>query len=147
MFGQIDFEDALLGGVFTLASLSSTGLYVGGNFTPLDVSLGDSVWSAGATTITIAFVLSLIAIGGAYATNRVSGGGSRRNVSVNTDLGDILSGKANYETYIAGGTLIIVVLNGLNIAGVSGFITGNVWAGLSVFGLQLGGYYVFSWMG
>jgi len=146
-YGKIDIEDAVLGGVFTLASLATTGLFVGGTFQPVDIQLTESVWSSGSTTITIAFIVSLAAIAGAYVTNRVGKTGRSNTVSVDTDLNDIVGGKASVETYVAGATLVIVLLNGFNVLGFNGFLTSNWWAGVIAFGVQLGGYYVFSWMG
>ena len=146
-YGQIDIEDALLGGVFTLASLATTGLFVGGTFQPVDIQLTDSVWSSGSTTITFAFIISLAAIAGAYITNRVGKNRKSDGVKVDTDLAQIVGGAASVETYVAGATLIIVLLNGFNVLGFNGFLTSNWWAGVVAFGVQLGGYYVFSWMG
>ena len=68
-------------------------------------------------------------------------------MNVDTDLADILTMKASYETYIAGGTLVIVLVNGLNIMGAHEAITGSLGLGLAVVAVQMAGYYVFSYLG
>ena len=147
MFGQIDFEDAIAGGFFTVASLASTNiLTVTFILAGYNIGLMSDVWSSGGTSISFAFVVSLATLAAAYATNRYDAQRGR-NVEINTDLTEILWGRATMETYLAGATLALVILNGLNILGVHDFIVANWWAGVGVFGLQIGGYYVFSYLG
>jgi len=147
MFGKIDTVDALMGGLFTLASLTTTGVFTGGKLQPGNIGLGDAVWSSGGTSISIAFLLALTAIGAAYATNRLDDNKSGRDISVNTDISEIAKGQASIETYVAGGTLVIVLLSGFNLLGFQELIQSHWIAGYTVTGLQMGGYYVFSWMG
>jgi hypothetical protein len=147
MFGKIDTVDAVAGGIFTLASMAKTGVYTGGKLQPGNIALSDAVWSSGGTVIDIAFVVSLGVLLVAYGTNRLDDGKKGPDVSVNTDLNDIFTGKASYETYIAGGTLVIVLLTGFNILGFTDLVQSHWIAGYTVTGLQMGGYYVFSWMG
>jgi len=147
MFGKIDTVDAITGGIFTLASLATTGVYTGGKLQPGNIALSDAVWSSGGTAISLAFIISLSALVIAYATNRLDDGKKGPGVSVNTDIADIATGKASYETYIAGGTLVIVLLTGFDILGITGAIQSHWIAGYTVTAMQMGGYYVFSWMG
>lgn len=146
MFGQIDFEDAIAGGLFTVSSLASTGIlavsFILGEY---NIDLMAEVWSNGGTVIRFAFLISLACLGAAYATNRYDGRG--KNVQVDTDLGDILWLKASHETYVAGGTVLLVTVNGLNLMGAHEFILAHWWAGVAVVGVQLGGYWVFSYLG
>jgi len=147
MFGQIDFEDALAGGLFTVSSLASNGiLAVTFILAGYNVDLMGEVWANGGTVIRFAFLISLACLGVAYATNRYDGRRGK-NIQVSTDLNDIVGLKASYETYIAGGTVLLVTVNGLNVMGAHEFIMANWWAGLAAVGVQLGGYYVFSYLG
>lgn len=144
MFGQIDFEDAIAGGLFTLASLVSTGI-IAVTFLPNGIQLSSAVWTVQGTNIRFSFLIALSMLGLAYGTNRVDGG--QKNVRIDSDLADILWMSASAETYMLIATLLVVVFNGLNILGVHAMITGSLIAGLIVFGVQIGGYYVVSYLG
>jgi NADH:ubiquinone oxidoreductase subunit 4 (subunit M) len=146
MFGQIDFEDALAGGLFTVSSLASNGiLAVTFILAGYNIDLMGEVWANGGTVVRFAFLISVACLGVAYATNRVDS--QKKNMQVSTDLNDIVWLKASYETYIAGLTLLLVIINGLNIMGAHDFILAHWWAGIAAVGVQLGGYYVFSYLG
>ncbi|WP_324664169.1 hypothetical protein [Haloarcula sediminis] len=147
MLGKIDFVDALMGALFTLASASQTGIYAGARLQPGNFALGDPIYTAGGTAITLAFVFSITTIAVAYGTNRLDDGKKGPDMSVNTDIGDIVKGAASYETYIAGATLALVILSGFNVLGFNGFVNSHWVYGYIVTGTQMGGYYVFSWMG
>jgi alpha/beta superfamily hydrolase len=97
MFGKIDVEDALAGVVFTASAFVTNGI---ASISLLGYDLGGSVASVAGTEITLAFLLSLAALGAAYATNRVN---ESRNpsYSVDTDLEEIARGAASIETYLA----------------------------------------------
>ena len=41
MFGKIDTVDAITGGIFTLASLATTGVYTGGKLQPGNIALSE----------------------------------------------------------------------------------------------------------
>jgi hypothetical protein len=144
MFGKIDTIDALAGGIFTLSSLATTGVYTGGRLQPGDIALGDAIWSAGGTQVTIAFVISIAAIALAYGTNRMDDG---KSMTVNTDLSKIARGRASYETYIAGATVVLVLFSGLNILGFNAIVMDYWYLGYGVTSVQVGGYYVFSYLG
>ncbi|SFS00014.1 hypothetical protein SAMN05216559_2296 [Halomicrobium zhouii] len=103
MFRQIDFEDALAGGLFTVSSLASNGiLAVTLIRAGYNVDLMGEVWANGGTVIRFAFLISLACLGVAYAMNRYDGRRGK-DIQVSTDLNDIVWFKASYETYIAGG--------------------------------------------
>ncbi len=147
MFGQIDFEDALAGGLFTVSSLASNGiLAVTFILAGYNIDLMGEVWSSGGTALRFAFLISLACLAVAYGTNRYDGR-KKKNIQVDTDLGDIVWLKASYETYIAGATVLLVTVNGLNVMGAHDFIMANWWAGVAAVAVQLGGYYVFSYLG
>ena len=74
MFGKIDTVDAITGGIFTLASLATTGVYTGGKLQPGNIALSDAVWSSGGTAISLGFSISLGALVVAHATNRLHDG-------------------------------------------------------------------------
>jgi len=128
MFGQIDFEDALAGGLFTISSLASNGI-LAVTFIPRRVQhRPDGRGGAnGGTVVRFAFLISVACLGVAYATNRVDSQ-KKKNMQVSTDLNDIVWLKASYETYIAGLTLLLVIINGLNIMGAHDFILAHWWA-------------------
>ena len=69
MFGKIDTVDAITSGVFTLASLATSGVYIGGKLQPGNIALSDKIWFSDGTTISPAFIISLSTLAIAYATN------------------------------------------------------------------------------
>ncbi|GGO01323.1 hypothetical protein NDI85_07390 [Halomicroarcula sp. S1AR25-4] len=64
-----------------------------------------------------------------------------------TDLYEIVRGSATVETYLAGGTLLIVLLTGLNILGIGDAVAGTAAFGLVVVAVEAAGYYVISYLG
>ena len=143
MFGKIDVEDAFAGVIFTASALVTTGI---ATITILGHDLSAAVWTVQGTDITFAFLLTLVSLGAAYATNRVNKTNGR-SYEVNTDLVDIAKGSATVETYLAIGTLVIVLTTGLNILGAKDVVTGSAAIGLSVVAVEAAGYYVISYLG
>jgi hypothetical protein len=143
-YGQIDIEDAILGTVFAASALVTNGVAsvgVAGTY------LSDTVMTVGGTDISFAFLLSIGALVGAYATNRVNDSGRSKGVEVDTDLSNIVGGKATMETYLAIGTLLLVLGTGLNVLGVQDMIAGSFLIGLGVVAVESSGYYVVSYLG
>jgi hypothetical protein len=111
MFGKIDIEDALAGVIFTASAFVTNGI---ASISLLGYDLGGSVATVAGTQITLAFLLSLAALGAAYATNRVNKS-RNQSYSVDTDLEKIARGEASIETYVAGATVFVVLLMDLII--------------------------------
>ena len=143
MFGKIDIEDALAGVIFTASAFVTNGI---AQITMLGYDLSGSVFTVEGTQITLAFLLSLAALGAAYATNRVNESRGK-SYAVETDLVKIVRGSATVETYLAGGTLIIVLLTGLIILGIGDAVAGTAAFGLVVVAIEAAGYYVISYLG
>jgi len=142
-YGKIDIEDALFGTVFAASAFVTNGI---ANIDVLGNDLGAALWTVQGTDITFAFLLTLVALGGAYLTNRVN---ESKNTSyeVDTDLANILRGSASIETYLAVGTALLVLLTGLNILGVGELVAGTAAFGLAVVAIESAGYYVISYLG
>ncbi|GGN92811.1 MULTISPECIES: hypothetical protein [Haloarcula] len=143
MFGKIDIEDALAGVIFTASAFVTNGI---ASITMLGYDLSAAVVTVQNTDITFAFLLSLGALVAAYATNRVNETKSK-TYEVETDLYEIVRGSATVETYLAGGTLLIVLLTGLNILGIGDAVAGTAAFGLVVVAVEAAGYYVISYLG
>jgi hypothetical protein len=143
MFGKVDMEDALAGTVFAASAFVTNGI---ASISVLGYDLGGAVWTVQNTPITFAFLLTLLALGTAYATNRVN---ESRNTQyeLDTDLDKIARGSATVETYLALGTVVIVVLTGFNVLGARELVTGSVVIGLVVVAIEAAGYYVVSYLG
>jgi pyocin large subunit-like protein len=60
---------------------------------------------------------------------------------------DIAKGSATVETYLALGTLVIVLFTGLNILGAQDIVVGSAAIGLTVVAVEAAGYYVISYLG
>jgi len=142
MFGQIDMEDAIAGTVFALSAAVTAGI---ATITILGHALSSSVWTVEGTDITIAFLLSLLALGAAYVTNRVNDRGA--NYSVDTDLAMLAKGEATVESYVALGTLVLVLATGLDILGARAAIQSEPIIGIISLAVQAAGYYVISYLG
>ncbi|WP_436927105.1 hypothetical protein [Halosimplex amylolyticum] len=142
MFGQIDMEDALAGTVFALSAAVTAGI---ATITILGHALSGSIWTVEGTEITIAFVLSMLSLGAAYVTNRVNDRGA--NYNVDTDLANLVKGEATVESYVALGTLVLVLATGLDILGARGAIQAEPIVGIISLAVQAGGYYVISYLG
>ena len=142
-YGKIDIEDALFGTVFAASAFVTNGI---ANIDVLGNDLGAALWTVQGTDITFAFLLTLVALGGAYLTNRVN---ESKNTSyeVDTDLANILRGSASIETYLAVGTALLVLLTGLNILGVGELVAGTAAFGLAIVAIESAGYYVISYLG
>ncbi|MBX0325578.1 hypothetical protein EGH21_21370 [Halomicroarcula sp. F13] len=143
MFGKIDIEDALAGVLFTASALVTNSI---ASISVLGYDLSAAVWTVQNTDITFAFLISIAALVAAYATNRVNKTKSK-SYEVETDLVAIAKGSATVETYLAGGTLLIVLLTGLNILGVGDAIAGTAAFGMVVVAVEAAGYYVISYLG
>jgi len=143
MYGKIDIEDALFGTVFAASAFVTNGI---ANIDILGNDLGAALWTIQGTDITFAFLLTLVALGGAYATNRVNRS-SGKSYEIDTDLANIARGDAPVETYLAVGTAVLVLLTGLNILGVQEIIAGTAAFGLAVVAIESAGYYVISYLG
>lgn len=141
MYGRIDVEDALAGTVFSLSAAVSTGV---ATISVLGFDLGGELFTLGGESIGMAMALSVAALVVAFLTNRMYAGDTK---DLNTDLTDIAMGKATAETYVAGATIVVVLLNGLNIMGVHDAIVGSDLLGIGVLALEAAGYYVVSYMG
>jgi len=143
MFGKIDIEDALAGVIFTASAFVTNGI---ASISMLGYDLAASVATVQNTNIHLAFLLSLGALAAAYATNRVN---ESRNKSyeLDTDLANIAKGSATVETYLALGTLVIVLFTGLNILGARDIVVGSAAIGLTVVAVEAAGYYVISYLG
>jgi len=143
MYGKIDIEDALFGTVFAGSAFETNGI---ANISILGNDLGAAVWTVQGTDITFAFLLTLVALVGAYATNRVNESKST-SYEIDTDLANIVWGEAPVETYLAVGTAILVLVTGLNILGAQEVIAGTAAFGLVVVAVEASGYYVISYLG
>jgi len=143
MYGKIDIEDALFGTIFAASAFVTNGI---ATINILGNDLGAAVWTVQGTDITFAFLLTLVALVGAYATNRVNESKST-SYEVDTDLANILRGDAPVETYLAVGTAVLVLFTGLNILGVQEIIAGTAAFGLAVVAIEASGYYVISYLG
>ncbi|EMA20098.1 hypothetical protein C443_14737 [Haloarcula argentinensis DSM 12282] len=143
MFGKIDIEDALAGVVFTASAFVTNGI---ASISMLGYDLAASVFTVQGTSIDLAFLLSLAALAMAYATNRVNES-RNKNYQLDTDLVEIAKGSATVETYLALGTLIIVLFTGLNILGAQDIVVGSAAIGLVVVAVEAAGYYVISYLG
>ncbi|QIO25545.1 hypothetical protein [Haloarcula sp. JP-L23] len=128
MFGKIDVEDALAGVLFTASALVTNSI---ASISVLGYDLSAAVVTVQGTDITFAFLISIGALVAAYATNRVNETKSK-SYEVETDLVAIAKGSATVETYLAGGTLLTVLLTGLNILGIGDAVAGTVAFGLVV---------------
>lgn len=93
MFGKIDIEDALTTVVFTASAFITNGI---ASISMLGYDLSTGVFTVQETSIDLAFLLSLAALGMAYATNRVN---ESKNYELDTDLSKIARGSATVETY------------------------------------------------
>ncbi|MBO4249371.1 hypothetical protein IL252_16285 [Halomicrobium sp. IBSBa] len=143
MYGKIDIEDALFGTVFAASAFVTNGI---ATINILGNDLGAAVWTVQGTDITFAFLLTLVALVGAYATNRVNESKST-SYEVDTDLANIARGEAPVEIYLAVGTAILVLVTGLNILGAQEVIAGTAAFGLVVVAVEASGYYVISYLG
>jgi hypothetical protein len=143
MYGKIDVEDAISSSVFSLGAAVSTGI---ADISVLGYDLSGSVFTLGGSNVQLAAVLSVLALVVAYATNRVYGS-SGSDARFETDLSEIMSGRATVETYIAGATLLIILANTFDIMGFNGFVMGSDIVGIVVLAVEAAGFYVFSWMG
>jgi len=143
MYGKIDIEDALFGTVFAASAFVTNGI---ANIDILGNDLGAALWTIQGTDITFAFLLTLVALVGAYATNRVNRS-SGKSYEIDTDLANIARGDAPVETYLAVGTAVLVLLTGLNILGMQEIIAGTAAFGLVVVAVESAGYYVISYLG
>lgn len=143
MYGKIDIEDAIAGTVFAASALVTNGV---GSITMVGYDLGATVFTVQNTNVDLAFLLTLAALVTAYTTNRVNESRGK-SYSVDTDLADIVTGSATVETYLAVGTVLIILLTGLNILGIGDTVSGTAWMGLSVVAVESAGYYVISYLG
>ncbi|WP_018257655.1 hypothetical protein [Halomicrobium katesii] len=143
MYGKIDIEDALFGTIFAASAFVTNGI---ATINILGNDLGAAVWTGQGTEITFAFLLTLVSLFGAYATNRVNRS-SGKSYEIDTDLANIARGEAPVETYLAVGTALLVLVTGLNILGAQEVIAGTAAFGLVVVAVEASGYYVISYMG
>ncbi|MFC7138780.1 hypothetical protein ACFQMA_02875 [Halosimplex aquaticum] len=142
MFGQIDMEDAIAGTVFALSAAVTAGI---ATISIMGHALSASVWTLDGTEITIAFVLSLLSLLGAYGTNRMDS--QSKNFDVDTDIVALAKGQATVESYVMIGTIILVVGTGLDILGLRAAIQAEPIIGLVSLAVQAAGYYVISYLG
>ncbi|MEA5386210.1 hypothetical protein VB779_03220 [Haloarculaceae archaeon H-GB11] len=143
MFGKVDMEDALAGTVFAASAFVTNGI---ASISILGNDLEAAVWTIQGTPITFAFLLTVVALATAYATNRVNESHGQ-NYELNTDLAEIVRGSATVETYLALATLTLVLVTGFNILGAQDLVAGSVAIGLVVVTLEAAGYYVVSYLG
>ncbi|ACV46292.1 MULTISPECIES: hypothetical protein [Halomicrobium] len=85
MYGKIDIEDALFGTIFAASAFVTNGI---ATINILGNDLGAAVWTVQGTDITFAFLLTLVALFGAYATNRVNRSNGK-SYEIDTDLANI----------------------------------------------------------
>ncbi len=141
-------EDAIAGTVFALAAAVTAGI---ATITILGHALSGSVWTIGGgtnsagTEITIAFLLSLLSLLAAYATNRMDSRG--KDIEIDTDLKNLAKGQATVESYVMIGTVLLVVGSGLNILGLRETIQSEPAFGIVSLAVQAAGYYVISYLG
>jgi len=135
-------EDALAGTVFALSAAVTAGI---ATISILGHALSSAVWTVQGTGITLAFLLSLLALGTAYATNRVNDRGA--NYEVDTDLANLAKGEASIESYVAIGTLVLVLITGLDVLGARAAVQSEPVIGIVSLAVQAAGYYVISYLG
>ena len=126
MYGEIDFEDAILSPLFVIAAAVSTGL---ATVTIFDTSLGGTMFSAGGQEIGYASVISVAVLGAAWVTNQPD-----------------LDNMDDMESYAVIGTAIAVVGVPL-IPALHSFVTGNDLVSLIVMCVQAAGFYAVSYLG
>jgi len=143
MFGEIDIEDAIAGTVFMLSAAVSAG--IAGNQTYYGYDISGALTTIEGTAITAAFLLTVGSLAAAYITNRTDA--SAADMDIDTDLADLVTMQASAESYALIGTIVVVLMMGLDILGFRGFVQSSYIYGTIVVVLESAGYYVVSYMG
>lgn len=139
---DIDFEDALFGTAFTAAAAVSAGL---ATIQIIGYALSDVLTTISGIEITIASLVSIVALSAAYLTNRVNQS-PNKSYEIETDVNALIKGDATIETYVVIATLATVVLVGFDLFGLATAIQGSLLFGVPVLIVQLAGYYVVSYI-
>lgn len=142
MYGKIDIEDAIAGTAFALSAAVSAGVAM---VSVQGHALSDTLWTVEGTTISLAFAVSVVALGIAYVTNRVHGSG--KTLDIETDIVSITRGSATIETYVLLATLVVLLVIGLDIMGLRETIQSEAIFGWIVLLIEGAGYYVVSYLG
>lgn len=126
MKGRIDVEDAILAPLFTMGAAVQNGF---ADVTIFGTSLSSALTSLGGTSISWAFLIGLLALLIAYATNQ-------------PDLDDM----DQMETGLALGT-VGLVLGVTFVPAINSFILSNDFIGLVVLAVEAAGFYALSYLG
>jgi len=125
--GSIDATDFVLGWAYPIAVVVLVGI---GSFSLFGYSMSDVLWSATGAEVTVAWLVALLCLGGAWATNRAGEGFD--------DLDMIEQGAAGGAALLMIGIPFVPALNDLvlssdSIGAVAGMILTGAYALLAYY--------------